>query len=201
MAFVIGVDEAGLGCIAGPMAVTAFAAPAGLRIGARVDDSKRLTAEQRTQAAEELRNNRLVYHVTRVVSAAVIDMRGVRQAWEATLREATLALIQKVTERGCITAIYFDGNWCPSIPGHNVSAVIGGDASIYQIAAASILAKTSRDAAMLAQARHYPEYGFADHKGYGTLKHVAALKKHGAIPGVHRFSYAPVKAVRMREPR
>ena len=182
---VCGVDEAGRGPLAGPV----YAAAVILDPERPIDglrDSKKLSAERREQLALQIRACAIAWCVAKC-SEAEIDRLNILQASMLAMRRAIEGL--------CVTPslALIDGNRCPvlSLPSE---AIIGGDDLIPAISAASILAKTSRDAALLALHIEYPLYGFDQHKGYPTPMHLARLAEHGASP-VHRKSYAPVKAV------
>jgi ribonuclease HII len=90
--------------------------------------------------------------------------------------------------------VKIDGNRCPELPAYTMQAIVGGDATVAEISAASILAKVVRDAELVELDKTYPQYGFAKHKGYGTAQHLAALQEFGATPH-HRTSFAPVRKV------
>lgn len=180
---IAGVDEAGRGPLAGPVfAAAVILSPdrpiAGLR------DSKKLSARQRERLAAEIREKALCFAITEA-SVDEIDRRNILQATLQAMRAAVEALA--VTPG----RVLVDGNQRPPIPHLPVQTLVGGDDREPAIAAASILAKTARDALMLDYARQYPGYGFEQHKGYGTRQHLEALRTLGPSP-VHRRSFAPV---------
>ncbi|MDO8299255.1 ribonuclease HII [Lacisediminimonas sp.] len=182
---VCGVDEAGRGPLAGPV----YAAAVILDPERPIDglrDSKKLSAERREELALQIRACAIAWCVAEC-SEAEIDRFNILQASMLAMRRAIEGL--------CVTPslALIDGNRCPvlSVPSE---AIVGGDDLIPAISAASILAKTSRDAALQALHLEYPLYGFDQHKGYPTALHLARLAQHGASP-VHRKSYAPVRAV------
>lgn len=178
-----GVDEAGRGPLAGP--VYAAAVILGPRHGIKgLADSKMLTAARREALAVEIKQCAVAWAVA---SATVeeIDELNILQATLLAMRRAVEALEKMPTE------ILVDGLHCPQVNAH-ARAVVDGDALIAEISAASILAKTSRDAFMVALHARFPQYGFDRHKGYGTAAHLAALRLHGAS-SVHRRSFAPVR--------
>ncbi len=178
-----GVDEAGRGPLAGPVyaacVVLDRARPiAGLR------DSKLLSAAQRERLAQSIRGQALAWSVARA-EVEEIDRLNILQA-------SLLAMARAVERLGLRPGeVLVDGNRCPrvAVP---VRAVVGGDALVPEISAASILAKTARDAEMLALHALYPDYGFDRHKGYSTSEHLAALGRLGPCPA-HRRSFAPVR--------
>ena len=181
--FIAGVDEAGRGPLAGPVTAAAVIFPPDARIP-RVGDSKQLTAAER----EELRKRILAVPGVRwgIVDSPVelIDEWNILRANDRAMREAVL-------RAGRADLILVDGRPVPNLPAPS-RAIVRGDATVASIAAASILAKTHRDAVMVELDRRYPGYGFAENKGYGTAAHLAALEKLGPSP-VHRKSFAPVK--------
>ena len=182
---VAGVDEAGRGPLAGPVVAGAVifepnAVPPGLR------DSKMLTARKREKLCAEIKACARAWSVARV-GVRDIDALNILNATMLAMRRAVAAL--PVTPE----QVLVDGNRCPQldIP---VQAIVGGDKLVAEISAASIIAKVTRDAEMVALDREYPGYGFAGHKGYPTAAHRQALQLLGACPH-HRRSFAPVKAV------
>lgn len=184
-ALVCGVDEAGRGPLAGPV----YAAAVILGSEARIDgiaDSKTLTSRRRALLALQIQSRSFAWSVASA-SVAEIDSLNILQASLLAMRRAVEAL--KVAP----AMVLIDGLHCPvlSCPAR---AVVRGDASVAEIAAASILAKVARDVEMLAVHRAFPQYGFDHHKGYPTPGHLAALRRHG-VTVVHRLSFAPVKAV------
>jgi ribonuclease HII len=183
---VCGVDEAGRGPLAGPVVASAVILDPARRI-VGLNDSKKLSEKQRHQLAEKILDQALAWTVAEA-SVEEIDRLNILHASMLAMRRAVEQL--SLTP----TLALIDGNRCP--PGLAVcsEAWVKGDARHAAIAAASILAKTSRDKTMRALANQHPEYGFERHMGYPTPVHLAALKTHGAS-AVHRRSFAPVKAV------
>ncbi len=178
-----GVDEAGRGPLAGPVVAAAVILdPA--RPVAGIADSKTLSASRREDLAGKIRENALAWAVGRA-EPGEIDAVNILEATLLAMRRAVLALDPAPSH------VTVDGNRAPSVP-FPVETVIGGDRSVPAIAAASILAKTTRDAEMCAIDLAYPEWGFAVHKGYPTPAHLAALALHGPSP-VHRRSFGPVR--------
>ena len=178
-----GVDEAGRGPLAGPVTAAAVMLdPARPIDGLR--DSKRLTAAARERLADAIRERAAAWCVAEA-SVAEIDRMNILHATMLAMQRAVAGL-QIPPD-----AVWVDGNRCPDWSWRS-QAVVEGDDRVAAIAAASILAKTARDRFMCRLHDDYPAYGFADHKGYGTAAHLAALKAHGACPQ-HRRSFAPVK--------
>ena len=185
---VAGVDEAGRGPLAGP--VVAAAVILGDAAGvAGLDDSKKLTPQCRESLAAEIRSRALSWSVA-WCDRAEIDALNILGATLLAMRRAILGL---AVVPG---AVQVDGNRLPNLrfPGFDVDgeAVIGGDARVPAISAASIIAKTTRDRIMERMDAVYPDYGFARHKGYGTQAHRKSLRELGPCEQ-HRRSFAPVR--------
>jgi len=180
---ICGVDEAGRGPLAGP--VFAAAVILGPAHGIKgLADSKKLSAQQRDRLAVQIRQ----YAVAWAVASASVEEIDTLNILQATL----LAMRRAVERLPCAPAeVLVDGLYCPKIA-PPARAIVGGDSLIAEISAASILAKTSRDALMLELHLQYPAYGFDRHKGYPTAAHLEALRAHG-ISAVHRRSFAPVR--------
>lgn len=180
---VAGVDEVGRGPLCGPVVTAAVILdPSKPILG--LNDSKKLSEKKREQLFAEIKTKAVAWSIGRA-EVAEIDQLNILQA--------TLLAMQRAIELLSITPklALIDGNRCPklSIP---CSAVIKGDATIPAIAAASILAKVTRDKEMLELDKRYPGYGIAGHKGYPTAIHLAALQQLGPTP-IHRHSFAPVR--------
>ena len=188
--FIVGVDEAGRGPLAGPV-VAAACLFSRAYINKEINDSKQLSEKKREELFDIICENALAYGVG-VVSAEEIDKLNI---YEATKKAMTMA-INNLKHK-------FDLILTDAMPlkGFDVEVVpiIKGDAKALPIAAASIIAKVTRDHMMQDLGKKYPEYGFEIHKGYGTKKHMDALKKYGPIEGVHRYSYKPVAKVALQE--
>lgn len=179
---VCGVDEAGRGPLAGPVVAAAVILDPARPIEG-LNDSKKLSAKRRSALAVEIRSRALAWAVAEA-SVEEIDCINILQASLLAMQRAVDALSIRPS------AALIDGNRCPQLA-CPTQAIIGGDGLVSSIAAASILAKTHRDAGMLELHAIYPQYGFDRHMGYPTAAHLAALRKHGVSP-VHRRSYAPV---------
>jgi ribonuclease HII len=182
---ICGVDEAGRGPLAGPV----FAAAVILDVSRPIDglrDSKKLTEARRDMLAPLIKAHALAWAIAEA-SEEEIDKLNILQASMLAMRRAVEALSTVPT------LALIDGNRCPVMKIQSI-AVIGGDDKVDAISAASILAKTARDAALVALHAQYPQYCFDQHKGYGTALHLERLREHGASP-VHRRSFAPVRAL------
>lgn len=183
---ICGVDEAGRGPLAGPVYAAAVILDENRPIEG-LADSKKLSEKKRDKLAVEIRQHALAWAIGRA-EVEEIDRINILQASLLAMKRAVESLPLMPGE------VLVDGLHCPALA-MPAKAIVKGDDSVAQIAAASILAKTARDAAMLALHDIYPQYGFDRHKGYGTADHLAALREHGASP-VHRVSFAPVKAAK-----
>lgn len=180
---IAGVDEVGRGPLAGPVVTAAVILQAPIP---GLLDSKLLSAKKRVWLAQQIQEKALAYAYGRA-EVEEIDALNIHHATLLAMRRAIEALSHRPTE------VWVDGKFAPnmSIP---CLAIIKGDQTVYQISAASILAKVARDAEMDALDKDYPGYEFAVHKGYPTARHREALQRLGACP-IHRRSYAPVAAV------
>jgi ribonuclease HII len=179
---IAGVDEAGRGPLAGPVyAAAVILDPARPIVGLR--DSKLLSAARREHLAVEIRASALAWAVASA-DVAEIDSLNILQATLVAMRRAVLSLALSPTEA------LIDGNQVPRLK-CPARAIVKGDRDVAAISAASILAKTARDALLAELHALYPLYGFAQNKGYGTPAHLAALARHGPC-AAHRRSFAPV---------
>lgn len=178
-----GVDEAGRGPLAGAVyAAAVMLDPA--RPIAGLDDSKKLSEKARERLAFIIKTESLAWAVA-YATVEEIDRLNILQATMLAMRRAVAGLGERPQ------AVWVDGNRCPDWD-YSSRAIVEGDARVPAISAASILAKTARDAAMRELHRRYPQYNFAGHKGYGTAAHLRALKQHGPCPE-HRQSFSPVR--------
>ncbi len=176
---VCGIDEAGRGPLAGPVVAAAVILPVGIQLPG-VNDSKKITEKKREQLFDFVKENAIAWGIGQA-SETEIDEINILQATFAAMRRAADAL-QIPADFALV-----DGNRLPplDIP---AEYVIGGDGCVLSIAAASILAKVTRDRYMREMALRYPEYGFEKHKGYGTKAHYAAIAAHGICP-LHRKTF------------
>ena len=181
-----GVDEAGRGPLVGNVFAAAVVLPDKYDLPG-LTDSKKLSERRRDELAVLIKQQALAWCVA-TASVEEIDRLNILHATMLAMRRAVHGL-ERLPEKAWI-----DGNRVPPDLGCEAEAVIKGDSKIIQISAASVLAKTARDAEMYALAERYPQYGFERHKGYGTTEHLAALQRHGALPE-HRRSFAPVREI------
>ena len=179
---VAGVDEAGRGPLAGPVVAAAVILDQRQPIKG-LADSKKLTALRREKLFDEIRAKALCCSIAQA-SVEEIDRLNILQATLLAMRRAVEGLRLKPNK------VLVDGNRLPDI-GLPAQAIVGGDALVPAISAASILAKVHRDRWCLELDQLYPQYGFAKHKGYGTAAHLAALRAHGPC-AEHRISFRPV---------
>jgi ribonuclease HII len=188
---VAGVDEAGMSPLAGPVVAAAVILPQGFR-GRGIDDSKKLDAPTRERLAEVIRREAVAWAVGQA-EVDEIDRINIYRAGLLAMRRAVEALAPAPH------ALLIDARSLRELPLRQ-QGIIKGDQKSLSIAAASILAKTARDALMCELDARYPGYGFARHKGYGVREHQEALARLGVLP-VHRRSFAPVRKVLGLEPR
>jgi ribonuclease HII len=183
---IAGVDEAGRGPLAGPVVAAACILPSGFLLP-RLNDSKLLTARQREEIFSMIASDERIVFGIGIVSVERIDAINILRA----SFEAMQASVQQLAAKPDFLLI--DGNQkprfdCPS------EAIVKGDAISVSIAAASIIAKVTRDRMMVEEAARWPQYGFDQHKGYGTAQHLAALQRFGPCP-LHRRSFDPVRSL------
>lgn len=178
-----GVDEAGRGPLAGSVVAAAVILNPDKPING-LRDSKKLSEAQRDALAEEIKEKALAWHIAEA-SVEEIDELNILQATMLAMRRAVegLAIVPELA--------LIDGNRCPVMKVRS-EAIVKGDDKVAEISAASILAKTARDAQLMVLHQQYPDYAFDQHKGYPTALHLARLAQHGITP-VHRKSFGPVK--------
>lgn len=178
-AYICGIDEAGRGPLAGPVVAAAAVLPKDCQIF-YLNDSKKLSEKKRDLLFDEIKEKAVAYSIG-IVSPQVIDEINILQATYEAMRQA-------ISQLNVIPEILL--NDAVTIPGVDIMQVpiVKGDAKSVSIAAASILAKVTRDRMMMEYDQIYPEYGFAKHKGYGTAAHIAALKEYGPCP-IHRRTF------------
>ena len=179
---IAGVDEAGRGCLAGPV-VAAAVIPDPTRSLPGVDDSKRLTPARRRRLAEAIRDSAVAWAVV-PAAAAVIDRINVLEATRAAMAQA-VAELSPAPDCVLVDAVALPVSYAPSL------SLVRADGLAYAVACASILAKVERDEWMVGLDRRYPQYGFAGHKGYGAPEHIEALAAYGPTPE-HRLTFRSV---------
>lgn len=186
---VAGIDEVGMGCLAGPVvaaAVSWSAHEVGEHLSGTIKDSKKLTPQQRGKADIVIKNQAIAWG---------IGVASVEEINEYNIRNASFLAMERAVKNCAVLPeiLLVDGNQPQLDLNIKTINVVKGDQLSYSIAAASIVAKVYRDTLMHQLDETYPNYGFAAHKGYGTPVHLAALHEHGPTP-VHRIHYAPVAA-------
>ncbi len=189
LGLIAGLDEAGRGALAGPVTAAAVILPLdrpqALDALREVNDSKQLTAKVRERLYALIIENVLAYGIS-AVSASVVDEIGIIPATKRAMRTA----VSQLTPAPQFLLI--DGRIRLQTLPTPQQSVIRGDAKSLSIAAASILAKVTRDRQMIELDAQHPQYGFAQHKGYGTARHMAAIAEHGPCP-IHRFTFSPIR--------
>ncbi len=185
--YIIGLDEAGRGPMAGELVVAGVIFPKGY-YDERINDSKQLSEKKRSLLYDEIIKNALAYHIE-IISVEDVDELNVYRASQLGMEK-------------CVEALKRDGLFAltDAMPLHDIEhlAIIKGDALSMSIGAASILAKVKRDRLMIAHSKTYPQYGFEKHKGYVTKYHKEALAQYGPCP-IHRKSFKPVQAVLQKQ--
>lgn len=182
--YICGIDEAGRGPLAGPVVVGAVVMPRDSMLEF-MNDSKKVTEKRRELLYEEIINTSLAYGIG-IISQEEIDKINILNATKKGLHEALGQVIEKLKQKPDI--IIVDALREIDTFGITYESIIKGDATCYSISAASILAKVTRDRIMAEWDKIYPQYGFAMHKGYGTAKHIQAIKEYGPCP-LHRKSF------------
>ena len=187
---IVGCDEAGRGCLLGDVFAGAVILPKDFKCDL-INDSKQMTEKQREEAFEIIKQNAIAYGVGRC-TADEIDKINILNASRLAMERAIENMNHKF-DMIITDAVKMNKYDCPR------EALIHGDALALCVAAASIIAKVSRDHYCLELDKKYPEYQIAKHKGYGTKIHLEALDKYGPKKGLHRFTYAPVKKRMIQE--
>lgn len=187
---IAGVDEAGRGPLAGPVVAAACVLPEGAQIEG-VNDSKQLLPSERYRIFQQILALAEVDYGIGIVDSLIIDQINILQA----TFQAMIAALSRLAKKP--DYILVDGDHMPPthVPGE---AIIKGDALSQSIAAASIIAKETRDQLMIAYHEQWPEYGFNAHKGYATPEHLGAIRRLGACP-IHRISFEPLKSLKKKE--
>jgi ribonuclease HII len=186
---IIGIDEAGRGPLAGPVVVAGVFLENIGEWASELNDSKKLSLKKRNELYHLIKNNS-IYEIS-VISPKVIDELNILQATKKGMLEVAKSILKR---KNNINVVLIDGNQkidCRKIP---QITIVKGDSLSKSIAAASILAKVTRDEIMLNYSKKYPQYGFENHKGYPTKKHILAIKKYG-ITDIHRKTFKPIKNI------
>lgn len=185
---VIGVDEAGRGPLAGPVVAAAVALQS-TQFRNKIHDSKILTPRQREQAFEEILGK--AYTGVGIMSESVIDVHNILNATFFAMSNAVTALLSRMPNAAdpAKTILLIDGNRFISDLPYSYRTIVDGDALSLSIAAASIVAKVTRDRILAAYDKIFPQYGFASHKGYPTPKHKEAIRQHG-LSRIHRKTFS-----------
>jgi len=178
--YIAGIDEAGRGPLAGPVVVASVILPANSMIEG-INDSKKISENKREKIYDSIIKEAISYGVGIVYQDEIDDINIL----QATKKGLTMAIDQMEKKPQLIMVDALTGIDTLGIP---YKSIIKGDAKCYSIAAASIIAKVTRDRIMREWDRVYPEYGFSSHKGYGTAKHIAAIKEYGPCP-IHRKTF------------
>lgn len=179
---IVGIDEAGRGPIAGPLVVAAVSFPSGFEHDS-IYDSKKLSEKKRLALFDEIKQLASDYHI-KIVTPQEVDEYNIYRATQRAMQELA-------TSFDHADGVLTDAMPLPDCP-LDVISLVKGDQKSVSIAAASILAKVTRDEIMKEYDKKYPEYGFAKHKGYPTKGHLEAMHKYGVIDGFYRKSYGPV---------
>ena len=193
---IVGIDEVGRGCLAGVVIAVAITASQKLKVqsakckvgvqNSKFKDSKQLSPKQREEIYEILKKDPLVEWGIGRVGQKVIDKINIFQATKLAMEKAVLALEKKIGQPAGMLLI--DGNFGIGLARPQQS-IIKGDEKIFLISLASIVAKVERDRLMIKMHQKYPQYGFNQHKGYGTKQHIAAIKKYGVCE-IHRLTFS-----------
>ena len=184
---VVGIDEAGRGPWAGPVAVGFFGFNSQSNPIDGVQDSKRLTSKKRAELFPQLINNQIAFCL--LANSVKIDAVGIGKAIEILITDGISRIV--TPNKGKRVLFLIDG-YFKEVFDAEYELIKGGDGKFYSIAAASIIAKETRDAIMRKYANDYPDYGFEKHMGYGTILHRQMLQKYGACE-IHRRSFGPIK--------
>jgi ribonuclease HII len=179
---IVGVDEVGRGCLVGNVVAAAVILPDKFTLPG-LNDSKKLSEKKRNILYLQITQQ--CHWAIGMANAQEIDKINILQATMLAMKRAVINLNTDYNQ------LLVDGSRCPDLP--NCQAIIKGDLSEPCISAASIVAKVTRDKQMMALDKHYPQYGFSKHKGYGTQQHLSALKEFGCLVQHHRLSFKPVK--------
>ena len=183
---VCGFDEAGRGPLCGPVVAAGVILPADFDNDI-INDSKQVTDKKRRLLFQIIKKEAVFYHIS-IVSPQIIDKINILEASRLGMQEALDEMIQKEYNIDCILTDYMNLDTYE----HRLEKLKHGDAKSLSVAAASILAKVTRDDIMIELGKKYPKYNLAKNKGYPTKEHIASIQKYGIIKGIYRLTYAPV---------
>lgn len=183
---IAGFDEAGRGPLCGPVVAAGVILPSDFD-DSKINDSKKLTDKQRRSLFIEIKEKAIFYHIS-IISPQTIDEINILEASRLGMQQALDEMTNNKLEPDVVITDYMRLNTSKKL-----IAIKKGDATSLSVAAASILAKVTRDDILMDLDKEYPNYGFAKHKGYPTKAHIEALEKYGIIDGIYRKSYGPVK--------
>ena len=186
--YVVGMDEAGRGPLAGPLVVAAVCFPKGYHHEG-IYDSKKVSEKKREEMFEIIKAEALEYYI-QIVTPKEIDELNIYRATQKAMEDLSLRFKH-------VDGILTDAMPLPNVT-KDVISIVKGDQKSVSIAAASILAKVTRDRIMIEYDALYPEYGFKNHKGYGTKKHLEAIEQYGVLD-IHRESYGPVAKQKIKQ--
>lgn len=194
--WIIGIDEVGMGALAGPVSVGAVVTKASwshelVKDSKKFSDGKKTTAHQkRMKVLEEVIKPQAEFYCHVKMTSHELDEYGIREAWMRCLWQVSTKCLKFFPD----AIVVVDGDFTGAVPTTKALAVPKGDSLVAAVSAASILAKVERDKSMHIAHEIYPEYGFVSHVGYGTKDHMVALEEHGPSP-IHRRSYEPIKSM------
>lgn len=186
--FIAGFDEAGRGPLCGPVVAAGVILPPNFD-SSIINDSKKLTNKKRREMFEVIKKEAIAYHIS-IIDVETIDRINILEASRKGMQEALDDFVSRGVLVNCVVTDYM--NLHTSLPLYKMKK---GDATSLNVAAASILAKVTRDDILIELDKKYPEYGFKSHKGYGTKEHLEKMREYGIIEGVYRKSFKPVKEI------
>lgn len=191
--YIIGIDEAGRGPLAGPLSVCAFTVSKehSKIVLKRAGDSKKISEKNREEIFDQIfqfKKERKCFFDATLVSAKIIDKRGISYAIKFGLKKSLEKVIKQINKKPEDVLILMDGSLKAGEEFINQQTIIKGDSLVPVIGMASIVAKVTRDRHMRKMAKKYPQYGFEIHKGYGTKKHLKAIRENG-LTTIHRVSW------------
>ncbi len=197
---IIGIDEAGRGCIAGSLFVTAVYIEKEFiekfKYLDKIKDSKKLTEKERFFLYKEIEKTSGIYYKIKKITPQEIDQSNILRVTLEAMKEVALSLLNTIYKKNKSKEnflIYVDGNKAFNLKNYIVKPIIKGDSKILQISLASIISKVNKDKESIELHKLYPNYNFKKHKGYATKEHLSLIQKNGIIKGIYRETYFPVK--------